>query len=372
MPVIGQKEVKELLRRQIAENRVPHAQLFCGPEGCGKLAMAIMHAKALLCPHAENGRACEKCTSCKMAEKAIHPDLHFVFPVYKQKGQKEEGGSDLFLKEWREQLEETPYFDRMTWLSRIDIKNQQSLIGVAESEVILRKLSVVSGQGGYKVMIIWLPEQMNIQAANKLLKILEEPHPKTVFLLVSDQPEKLLSTIVSRTQRIEFRALTNNEIAEALVEKHHLQPEDARNVARISEGSYIKAMSELRNHEDQAIFFDMFVLLMRLSYMRKIKDMHEWSEKVAEWGREQQKNFLQYCQRLVRENFIYNFKRAELNYMNQREADFAVNFARFINENNVISIMDELSDAQRDIEQNVNPRMVFFDFSLKMIVLLKQ
>ena len=370
--VIGQEEVKKQLRRQFTEGRIPHAQLFCGPEGCGKLAMALAYASLLLCRQPEQESACGQCPSCKMVAAWSHPDLHFVFPVIKQKGQSGEPVSDQYLKEWREQLNDTPYFDRQTWLNRMEVENQQSQIGVAESDVILRKLSLVSGQGGYKVMIIWLPEQMNIPAANKLLKILEEPPRQTVFLLISDHPEKLLTTITSRTQRVDFTALSEQELTDALIQRNALQPEDARNIARLSEGSYVKALQQIRINEDSALFFDMFVLLMRLSYMRKIKDMHEWSEQVSSWGRERQKNFLDFCQRLIRENFIYNFHKKELNYMNQKESDFSVRFARFINERNVIGIMDELSYAQRDIEQNVNPRMVFFDFALKMIVLLIQ
>ena len=370
--VIGQEEVKTQLLMQLREGRIPHAQLFCGPEGSGKLAMALAYASALLCRQPLDGQPCQQCPSCKMTAALAHPDLHFVFPVIKQKGQSGEPVSDQYLKEWRAQLLDTPYFSRLTWLSRMEVENQQSQIGVAESDLILKKLSLVSGQGGYKVMIIWLPEQMNIPAANKLLKILEEPPRQTVFLLVSDQPEKLLTTIVSRTQRIVFPALTETELTQALISKNKLQPEDARAVARLSEGSYVKALQEVSINEDGALFFDMFVLLMRLSYMRKIKDMSEWAEQVSSWGRERQKNFLDFCQRLVRENFMYNFHKPELNYQNQKESNFSVKFARFINERNVIGIMDELSYAQRDIEQNVNPRMVFFDFALKMIVLLIQ
>lgn len=368
--VIGQEEIKTLLRRQLAEDHVPHAQLFCGQEGSGKLPMALAFASALLCREPEEGGACGKCPACRMTHALAHPDLHFVFPVIRQKGQSGEAVSDQYLKEWREQMAETPYFDRLGWLERLGVENQQSQIGVAESDLILRKLSLMAGQGGKKVMIIWQPEQMNIPAANKLLKILEEPPAGTVFLLVSDRPEQLLATILSRTQRIDFGPLPAATIREALISRNALQPADAANVAHLSEGSYIRALQQIHIDEDNALFFDMFVLLMRLSYMRKIKDMHEWSEQVASWGRERQKNFLAYCQRLVRENFIYNFHRPELNYMNAREADFAVRFARFINERNVIGITDELALAERDISQNVNPRMVFFDFALKMIVLL--
>lgn len=370
--VIGQEEIKARLRQELKDGRVPHARLFRGPEGCGKLPMALAYATALLCQNPNDGEACGQCSSCRMAAAWAHPDLHFVFPVFKRKGQSGDAVSDQFLKEWREQLKDSLYFDRLSWLARIGIENQQAQIGVGESEQILRKLSIVASQGGRKVMIIWLPELMNLSAANKLLKILEEPPTDTVFLLVAEHAEKMLATILSRTQITDFRQLTQPDLEQILQSRHGLQPEDAAVIAHMSEGSYIKALKQIYLNESEAVFFDMFVLLMRLSYMRKIKDMHQWADQVASWGREHQKNFLEYCQRLVRENFISNFHRKELNYMSRREADFSVKFGRFINERNVIGIMDELSLAQRDIEQNVNAKMVFFDFALKTIMLLKQ
>lgn len=370
--VIGQEEIKARLRQELKDGRVPHARLFRGPEGCGKLPMALAYATALLCQNPNDGEACGQCSSCRMAAAWAHPDLHFVFPVFKRKGQSGDAVSDQFLKEWREQLKDSLYFDRLSWLARIGIENQQAQIGVGESEQILRKLSIVASQGGRKVMIIWLPELMNLSAANKLLKILEEPPTDTVFLLVAEHAEKMLATILSRTQITDFRQLTQPDLEQILQSRHGLQPEDAAVIAHMSEGSYIKALKQIYLNESEAVFFDMFVLLMRLSYMRKIKDMHQWADQVASWGRERQKNFLEYCQRLVRENFISNFHRKELNYMSRREADFSVKFGRFINERNVIGIMDELSLAQRDIEQNVNAKMVFFDFALKTIMLLKQ
>ena len=370
--VIAQEEIKLRLRRQVMEGRVPHAQLFCGPEGTGKLAMAMAFASALLCENPQDGAPCGQCKGCLMTAKAAHPDLHFVFPVFKRKGQSGDPVSDNYIREWREQLAETPYFDHASWLTRIGVENQQSMIYAAEADEIVRKLNLVAAQGGFKVMVVWLPELMNIAAANKLLKVLEEPMGRTAFVLVSNTPERLLTTIISRTQRIEFKPLGTQQVAEALMQRNALQADDAQHVARLSDGSYTAAVKLLQVNRDEALFFDLFVLLMRLSYMRKIKDMSEWADHVASWGRERQKLFLDFCQRLVRENFIYNFRRSELNYMSERESEFAVKFARFINERNVYGIMDELSAARRDIEQNVNPRMVFFDFALKMIVLLIQ
>lgn len=368
--VIGQEDATRRLRQQAAEGRVPHALLFCGLEGSGKLASAWALASLLLCQHPTEGDSCGTCPACHMTANLAHPDLHFVFPVVKGKNGKSAPVSDMYLDKWRTLMKESPYFARETWLERMETQNQQAQIYVEESNAILRKLSLKSSQGGYKVMIIWQPELMNIATANKLLKLLEEPPGDTVIILVSERPEQLLGTIVSRTQRIDFKPLNEEELTQALMRDNALEERTARGIARLSGGSYATAQSMLRVNEDADLFFDMFVLLMRLSYQRKVKDMFEWSEQVASWGRERQKSFLDYCQRLIRENFVYNFKLPQINYMGAKEADFAIRFARFVNEQNVIGIMDELSDASRDIEQNVNPRMVFFDFALQMIVLL--
>lgn len=371
--VIGQKNVKLQIHRMLAEDRVPHALLFAGPEGCGKLPMALALAARLLCQHpTEDGDACGYCSPCKMVAKQAHPDLHFVFPVVRPAGQMAAAVSDNYLKEWREQLHETAYFTLQTWLRRIGVEKQQAIINVAEASNVMSKLVNVSSQGGYRVIVIWQADLMNQEAANKMLKILEEPPARTVFILTSNHPERMLETIRSRTQCLTFAPLHTDELAEALVKVNGLQPDDAAQVARGSGGSYVRALEQVMVNEDEALFFDLFVLLMRLCYMRKIKDLHEWSLQISQWGRERQKAFLDYCQRLIRENFVYNFGNPELNSMSRKERDFAVNFARFINERNVIGIMDELESAQRDIAQNVNPRMVFFDFALKMIVLLIQ
>lgn len=369
--VIGQNKVKQQLRRMLAEDRIPHALLFAGNEGCGKLPMALALAQRLLCQHpTDEGEACGTCQSCRMAEKIAHPDLHFIFPTIKPTGQSSAVLSDQFLPEWRKQIAQSPYFSRQTWLKAMGVEKQQSIISVAEANNIIAKLANVSSQGGYRVIIIWLAEQMNVECANKLLKILEEPPAQTVFILTSNHPERLLTTILSRTQRIDFAPLSVDDISDALQHLNGLQPTDAMTMARAAAGSYISALDQVTMNADNAQFFDLFVLFMRLCYMRKIKDLYEWSQQLAQWGREKQKAFLEYAQHLIRENFIYNFHDPELNYQNQQENNFSVNFARYINERNVIGIMDELSAAQRDVEGNVNANMIFFDFSLKMIVLL--
>lgn len=369
--VVGQEEIKNRLRQEADEGRVAHALLFHGPEGCGKLPVALAFARYLLCSQPHDGEPCGQCNNCKMTARWTHPDLHFVFPVVKYKDAAR-SVSDVYLNEWRKQLLENPYFGLDEWLEDMQAGNQQAMIYSAESDAIQKKLSLKSNQGGKKVMVIWLPEKMNLECANKLLKLLEEPPAETHFLLVSEQLEAVLPTIVSRMQCIAMKALGEEEISEALRQRHGCDEETARRLAHTANGSLVAAGNLLRSNADQMLFFDLFVILMRLSYQRKIKELKKWSEQIAALGREKQKNFLAYSQKLIRENFIYNFRQPDLNYETAEEENFSRNFARFINERNVIPIMEELSLAQRDIEQNGNPKFVFFDFALKMIVLLIQ
>ena len=368
--IIGQEEAKQRLLQEVAEGRIAHALLFTGPEGSGKLPMALAYARYLTCQHPTPTDACGSCPSCAKWEKLIHPDVHFVFPIVAKKTQKKEVCDD-YLPAWRKLLSAGSYFSLSQWLDEMDAENSQAIIYARESDEMLRKLSLKSSQGGYKVVLMWLPEKMNEVCANKLLKLLEEPPAQTVFLLVSEAPEQLLATILSRTQRFHLPRLDESVIAQTLQSRFGVLPEESRNLAHIANGSMIQALAAIQLNQDATLFFDHFVSLMRLAYQRKIREMKHWSEELASMGRERQKNFLNYCQRLVRENFIFNLRRPEMNYMTATEQQFAQKFAPFINERNVIGMMEELSLAQIHIEQNVNPRMVFFDFALKMIMLLK-
>ena len=368
--IIGQEEAKQRLIKEAKEGKIAHARLFCGPEGIGKLPLAIAYARYLSCLNPNDTDACGTCPNCIKFNKLAHPDLHFVFPVIKKKAK--DTTSDDYLTEWRELLNHTPYFNLNMWLEEMGAENQQAQIFVKESDEIIRKLSLKSSQGGYKIMIIWLPEKMNVECSNKLLKLLEEPPSQTIFLIVSEEPDRLLTTIQSRTQRFNLYGIEDQDIAIKLQSLYGIQEKDAITIAHCSEGNFLKALEAIHLNEENKLFFELFVNLMRLSYQRKIREMRQWSETLAAMGRERQKHFLSYCQRMIRENFIYNFHNSTLIYLNEEERNFANRFAPFVNERNVIGIMEELSEAQRHIEQNVNARMVFFDFSLKMIVLLVQ
>ncbi|HJC93516.1 MAG TPA: DNA polymerase III subunit [Candidatus Phocaeicola excrementigallinarum] len=369
--VVGQEEVKQLLTGSVRSGKVPHALLFTGVSGSGKLPLALAFARYLLCQHPLPDDSCGNCASCRMVDRLAHPDLHFAFPIIKKKAGRDSVCDD-FLPQWREMLERDPYVGLQQWMRRIDAGNQQPQIYVRESDEIQRKLSLKSSQGGYKVMLVWLPEKMNVDCANKLLKLLEEPPVKTVFLLVSEQPDMLLSTIVSRTQRVNLHPLSDQEIEGFLRIRYSLVEEDARDIAHRSTGSLLKAMENIQLSEENRLCFDLFVNLMRMAYKRDIRSLKAWSEQVAGMGRERQKNLLEYCQRMVRENFIMNFRHPEMVYMNPDEESFSVRFAPFINERNIFQIMALLEEAQTHIEQNVSARMVFFDMALRMIVEMKQ
>ncbi len=368
--IIGQEEVKQHLTRLLLENKLPHAIMLCGPRGAGKLPLALAFAQMLLCQHPTEDGACGNCSDCHMSALWAHPDLHFSFPVYKAKNS-DHPISDDYLQQWREQISRTPYFDTEDWLEDIGAENQQVVIYVQESDNLQKKLALKSSQGGRKVVIIWLPERMNEQTGNKLLKLIEEPPVGTHFLLVSQEPDLVLGTIQSRVQRINVPALPEQVISQALQERYAMPQDNANLLAHIAQGSYTEALKRMQRDSEQQQFFDLFVQLMRHSYARRIKEMHLWSLAVSELGRERQKRMLEYFQQQLRENFIYNFHQPQMNFLGREEENFSTRFAPFINERNVVGIMNVLSDAQRDIAQNVSPRMVFFDLALKMIVLLK-
>lgn len=367
--IIGQNEAKQRLLTLVDEGRIPHAMLFCGPSGSGKLPLALAFARYLTCENPDSEDACGKCPSCLMMNKYAHPDVHFAFPVVKKKSGHNTVSAD-YLSEWRQQLLDTPYFDLPMWLARMGTENQQAQIFVNESDEIQRALSLKPSHSQFKIMFIWLPEKMNTECGNKLLKLLEEPPAHTVFLMVSESPDTLMPTLTSRMQRFRLPPLPETNIAAMLASRYMLSEEDSHEIAHLAEGSVITAIASIRLGEERRTFFELFTSLMRLAYARKLKELKAWSEQVASMGRERQKNFLDYCERMLRENFIYNFHRPDMNYLAREEKQFAVRFAPFINERNVMGIFNELQEAAQHIEQNANPKFVFFDFVLKIIVLL--
>lgn len=376
--VIGQQDVKNRLMQMVTEQRVPHALLFCGPQGCGKLAMALAFASYLLGEREEENGSQETKRATSMLSKWEHPDLHFTYPTIKLASMGDRAPVSLdFAKEWREMLlNEAAYPQINTWISKMGKTssdkdgNKQAIITVEESEAISHNISLMSSQGGYKISLIWLPERMNIQCANKMLKLLEEPPRQTLFLLVSEQPELLLETIRSRTQRIDFKKIDTASLEQALLDRRGLDHDTAHRMARIANGNWNKAIEELDAGNENQQFLDLFIMLMRLAYMRKIHDLKKWCDIVAAFNREKQKRMLDYFTHMLRESFVYNFQQKELVYMTLEEENFAKNFARFINEANIIDIFQLFDECKAMIHQNANAKIVFFDMVLNIIVLL--
>jgi DNA polymerase-3 subunit delta' len=380
--IIGQDEAKKRLIRTVAEQRIPHAQLLRGKEGIGKLALAIAYAQYICCENKGANDSCGVCPACVKYKKLAHPDLHFVFPIIKP-ANKSSVVCDDYISDFREMILENHYFSMNDWYARISNDAKQGVIYSNESQEIFRKLNLKTYESEYKIMIIWLPEKMNGTCANKLLKILEEPPEKTVFLLVSNKPEEIITTILSRTQHVNIPKLSDKDIFQTLMKnpEFELSEQNASHIARIANGSYLEALSILSEDDDNKQNFERFVMIMRLAWQvgnRKdhasLKTLRKWSDDMASpaVGRENQKKFLAYAQRMTRENFILNLQEPEMNFMNAYEANFSVKFSAFIHERNVEDLMKEFALAERHVEQNVNSKMVFFDLILKVIMLLKR
>ena len=377
--IIGQEEVKRQLRQAALDGRIAHAQLFTGERGVGKMALALAYAQYVNCPHRTAEDSCGVCPTCMQYQKLQHPDLHFAFPIVKS-----DAGDvcDDFVDKFRNMIADQIYFDIDDWYRYLGVETKQAIIYEKESGEIMRKLSLKSFGDGYKVMINWQAEKMNNSCANKLLKLLEEPPAKTLFLLVSEHPEQLLSTILSRTQEIRVPRLSEPVIKQALLDNALSSSEQmAADIAHIANGSYLAAIKTANASEENERFFNEFVALMRNAWLvgqkkdyAALLELRKWSLAMADAkeGREKQKAFLQYAQKQIRENYIYNFHCSEMNYQTEAERQFSNKFAPFIHEGNVERMMDELGKAETQIGQNGNAKIIFFDLCLQMIVLVKK
>ena len=372
--VIGQDELKKLLRDTARKGLVPHARLFCGEEGTGAFQLALAYARYLNCTGRSDHDSCGKCPSCLKYNELAHPDLHFVFPMVTQSKPKKEVCDD-YLPEWRsflkDQIANQTYFNMDAWLAHLGI-DKQAIIYSAESDRILRKMILRIYEANYRILFVWAPDRMHDSCANKLLKIIEEPPANTAVLMITDQPDQIISTIVSRSQVVQVRPIHSEILVGVLKDRWGVQVEDARQIAHLAGGNYMKAVEYLSVENEDAYFLEQFKAIMRNGWARNIVAMKSFSEEMASLGREKQKSFLAFCQRQIRENFLHCLQEPSLNYMNREEADFAKNFSPYVNERNVMDMMDELSLAEKHIAQNVNAKMVFFDLSMRLTVLVKR
>ncbi len=369
----GHDEVKRLLRSMVDNRKIPHALLLEGPQGVGKLAMARAMAQYIHCTDRQSdGEPCGRCPSCIQHQAFNHIDTHYVYPVVKLDRMTTAPVSADFATEWHEFLEISPFADYDRWVGSMDKKNARAVIYVTESAALLHVLNLTTHGSEYRVVILWLPEKMNEESANKLLKIIEEPFEDTIFIMTSDNPAEILPTVYSRLQRVSMKRLPDNVLATFLEQHYGVSADDAASIARLARGSVTEAERMLDTRDERHEFLDMFMQLMRLAYQRKVRELREWGNTLAGWGRERELKFYEYCQRMIRENFVSNFGVGELVYLNREEAAFSVNFARFINERNVERIISVMDNAMIDIAGNANGKIVNLDTAIKIILLLKQ
>ena len=370
--VLGQEQAKARLIKSVKDQRISHAQLFFGLPGTGKLPLAIAYAQYICCTAPREDDSCGVCPSCVKFAKLAHPDLHFVFPVVNLRQSGVKTVSDDFIARWREAVIGHPYISEHQWYEIMGAENKQGFISRSESSAVLRKLSLKSYESEFKVLIVWLAEKMNASAANTLLKLLEEPPQKTIFLLVSENTDLILPTILSRTQMIRIPPLDPQSIREGLQQRYPGKEAMVQDVIRRSNGNYSTAVQLMESDELDNEHFEEFVFLMRRCYMREIIEIQQWTERIAGWGRERLKMFLTYGLRLIRENFMLNLQQEEITFMSRKESEFSGKFSAFIHQGNVYGMAREFERAIDHIEANGQAKIVLLDLAIKNILLLKQ
>lgn len=374
--ILGQEYIKSHLTKSASLGRIPHAQLFVGPEGSGTLPMAIAYAQYILCNNT-NGENNGENESCNLKfDKLSHPDLHFVYPTVATEDIKTKPKSIDFIGDWRAFVTQNPYGSLFDWYTVLGVNNKQGEIRVDDAQEILKTLSLKSYEGGYKIMIVWMADKMNTPASNKLLKLLEEPPEKTIFILITEQEEDLIQTIRSRCQVLHFGGLPENTIVEALVAQKQIDPKLAATIAHQAQGNFNKALHLLQNDDESYPFDEWFVTWVRAAFKAKgnaaaIQDLIQWSDEVAGLGRETQKKFLSFCVEMFRQALLLNYESPSLVYLEPNVEKFQLaNFAPFVNGNNIQEIFKELSDAMYHIERNGNAKIILTDLSIKLTRLI--
>lgn len=374
--ILGQDHIKSHLIKSAASGRIPHAQLFIGPEGCGTLTTAIAYAQYILCNNTGvdnfNGN-----DSCNLKfQNLSHPDLHFIYPTVTTEDVKTKPKSLDFIQDWRAFIQDMPYGGLFDWYKVLGVQNKQGEIRVEDAQEVLKSLSLKSYEGGYKVMIIWMADKMNIAASNKLLKLLEEPSDKTVFILISENEEDIIQTIRSRCQLIHFNGLAEKVITQALISQQNIDEKLAFKIAHQAQGNFNRALSLLKNDDTEYPFEQWFVNWVRAAFRAKgnagaIQDLISWSEEIAALGRESQKKFIQFCIEMFRQALLINYETPSLVYIEPKVEKFKMeNFAPFVNGNNIHEIFKELSDALYHIERNGNAKIILTDLSIKLTRLI--
>ncbi len=370
--VIGHKALKERFINAVKENRVSHALLITGTEGTGGLPLALAFAQYLTCEQPGIDDSCGNCPSCIKNQKMVHPDVHYSYPVVKETNK--EAKSSVYIEEFRKVVLERPYLDLSDWFEFLGVENKQGYISVEESADILRKLQLKSFESVYKIIILWMPEKLRADSANKLLKILEEPPDNTVFFLVTDNSDQLLPTILSRLQILKAGRLTDAEIIGALVKNKEISETEARNIAHMSDGNYHLALSLASGVLPEKSAEELFIDWMRLCFnpMKTLPKLYQWIDVFSKSGRENQKQFLLSCMQIMRECMIVNVGPQEMVRLDDTQYDKLKLFFPFVTESNVHSIIKVLNEAVYHVERNANPKILFLDLSFRLSHLLKK
>ena len=371
--IIGQAQVKARLLDALKNGRIAHAQLFLGTPGTGSLPLALAYAE-LIVGHIRKGKWNDEPDESAIlkSRKLVHPDIHFVFPVNKTENVKVKHPiSNDFIELFRKKIAQNPYVNLNEWYNFIGIGNSQGLISVAESANILKKLSLKPYESDFKIMIIWMPEQMNLPASNKILKILEEPPAKTLFILASEDSDKLITTITSRCQLVKLDALTDGEIAQGLIDKVEMNIESAKSIAHLSSGNFQRALELVKHSEKGNTNQEEFVTWMRLCFSKDVGSLLKWGEKMARTNRENLKLFFEYALHMFRESLIMNYADDKLLRLEGSEKAFAKKFAPFINQANCISMISEFEMASANIQRNANAKILLFDLSIQVMKLIR-
>jgi DNA polymerase III subunit delta' len=374
--IVGQEHLKNHLTQSASSGRIPHAQLFVGPEGSGVLLAAIAYAQYVLCNNKDNENLGGN-EACNLKFNAIsHPDLHFIYPTVTTDEVKSKPKSIDFLPEWRQFLKEKPYGSLFDWYNMLGVQNKQGEIRVEDAQEILKSLSLKSYEGGYKIMIIWMADKINTAASNKLLKLLEEPTNKTLFILITENEEDIMQTIRSRCQVLHFPSLSETAIATQLVDYQNIETQLAQKIAHKAQGNYNKALQFCLEANDDLPFEQWYVEWVRAAFRAKgnataIQDLIVWSENIAGLGRETQKRFLHFCIEMFRQALLLNYQAEKLVYLETTVDNFSFEkFAPFVNGNNINDIFSELSDAIYHIERNGNAKIILTDLSIKLTRLI--
>ena len=365
--VVGQEAIKIQLVQSVTRDRISHAQLFYGKEGLGKFPLALAYAQFILCQNKNDYDSCGICPSCLKSKNLSHPDITFSFPVQILDGKKT---SDIFIKEWREMMLENSYSTESDWYKKNGNEKKKGIIGVDESKNILKKLSLKSFEGGYKIHVIWLAENMNDSAANKLLKIIEEPPKNTLIILLVGEIESILQTIISRTQRVNLQNILEEEIKNSLIEKKNISSSKASEIASYVNGNYSYALEQTENHSDEN--FDLFVSWMRLCFKKDIPGAIAFTTEIQKLGKEKQKTFLLFTLSIFQKSLTGNFTGMENVKTAATHKKFIENFMPYVHLKNMEELHQQMTDAYYHIDRNANAKILFLDLSFILFRLIKK